>query len=969
MALPAIPPFTRQGLGVHHMASSLDSNSEPTRTTAGHSANRLSQTPSERSISWRRNVALGLLFLSGLTGLTAPGCTCNKTASTAAKKKAEEEEAKKKLKKQKAKPDFEITALTTYPDDPDNVQNFVKPGHWVTITQKMRANNFDFQADYELGATDRDGRPYLVEDTDFHLRHSRPTSLPKGQARTLEMTTYVPRVPRGNAMLSETKKVWLETRLLAARGGNKVNETREGTTELLDYEYFFVVLARESTNFRFLKLTDAVSLPAHGQDSGRVIHYRVILPPTSEFVAIPSHPLTWTSIAYVLWDELDPKSLTTDQQQAMLDWLHWGGQLIINGPDTLDVLKASFLSPYLPVEKTDARDLVADDLRELDAFWSTPSLAEPPADTHLHPRPDRPLLGIAWNVHPEARVIENTGGLVCERRVGGGRIVVTAFPMEDQVMREWKSFDNFLNGCLLRRPGRDFRELANLNDESAQPIWHKLDSGMSNDPRLLSNVRFFTRDIGGDGRANSADDTGQTPGGAPGSRRPSAAVESFAGPQAGRVRPTPTAVGQFSPSTGDANPALEHTIVGGLYNDRDDYRFRGATVDPLSGVGGWNDDSGAAHAVLEAIREAAGIKIPEAAFVLRMVALYLLVLVPVNWGVFRLMGRVEWAWLAVPVIAVVGAIVVIRMAQLDIGFVRSRREVAVLELQGGYNRGHLTRYSLLYSSLSTGYDISFSDPSAVAQPLSKGQPATRGLYQPIRSVDFRRDDQVRLRDFLVSSNSTELLHSEHMLPIEGALSLEGDEPSGWKLHNRGVLTLRDVGLVRRTPAVDRGVNDDSPASIRSFYELAWIGQLAPGSSVDIQFERREGDGIAPFAKPWFEQWESSSVTTRSAANRGEGELSVARLFELALHKMMLGPGDVRLLGWTDEDLPGIKFEPGAAQTTVRTMVVCHLRRGTLPPIERDENVRTDYFAPKPESEDGTNESSNEPSDEPTKPSR
>ncbi len=67
-----------------------------------------------------------------------------------------------------------------------------------------------------------------------------------------------------------------------------------------------------------------------------------------------------------------------------------------------------------------------------------------------------------------------------------------------------------------------------------------------------------------------------------------------------------------------------------------------------------------------------------------MVGLYLLIIVPINWLVFRLAGRVELAWLAVPVLAIGWGVAVVWLAQLDIGFARAETEVAVLEVQNGY---------------------------------------------------------------------------------------------------------------------------------------------------------------------------------------------------------------------------------------------------------------------------------------------
>ena len=84
-------------------------------------------------------------------------------------------------------------------------------------------------------------------------------------------------------------------------------------------------------------------------------------------------------------------------------------------------------------------------------------------------------------------------------------------------------------------------------------------------------------------------------------------------------------------------------------------------------------------------------------------------------------------------IAVVFGVLVVRLAQLDIGFVRSATEFAVLELQGDYPRAHLTRYCALYTSLSTDYTLELSNPTAVGLPFATGsgphgRPATAARH-------------------------------------------------------------------------------------------------------------------------------------------------------------------------------------------------------------------------------------------------
>ena len=113
-----------------------------------------------------------------------------------------------------------------------------------------------------------------------------------------------------------------------------------------------------------------------------------------------------------------------------------------------------------------------------------------------------------------------------------------------------------------------------------------------------------------------------------------------------------------------------------------------------------------------ALKNASGISVPQRSFIVWVVVGYLCLLVPVNWIVFRLLGRVEWAWIAAPLIAIACTVVVIDLAQLNIGFARSRNEIAVVEMQSGYPRVHVARYTALYTSLATRYEFRLDDDPA-----------------------------------------------------------------------------------------------------------------------------------------------------------------------------------------------------------------------------------------------------------------
>ena len=539
--------------------------------------------------------ALMWLVVLGGCALMLPGCSGCRQDPQAAKKEAEDAEKKKKEKK-KEKPAFEFSRLEMVPSDESLLRNFMKPGHTVTATMTAVANMADLRADVESEVTNLEGAPIPMGDTRYHLVMSRPAVLPKGQPKTLEFTFFAPHE------VGETSTLFLRHKLQSARGGSVVYQGSEATRLMPPYQYLFVVLSANPNAYGYLKQIESVR-PAYNEllDEGtELLYYRVVLPTVKDRVPLPSHPFAWTMIAYVLWDGTFADRLTPDQQQAMLNWLHWGGQLIISGPGSLDQLAGSFLAPYLPATSEGAAELKADALQPLNEYWSLTRI-KPKTRLTLDVVPTAPLFGVQLRPQADAQLLAGTGQLVAERRVGRGRIVVTSFGLSAPDVVNWGSFDSFLNNGLLRRPRRVFTA---TQFGSPQTNWADIAS-RQRDPLFVTATRYFTRDVG------------QAVSGSP----------------------------------------------GDVVSAEVDWHADGCDANRSGGIASWSDRSGAAVTAHRALQEAAGISIPKAAFVLRVLLIYLLILVPINWGVFRLWGRVEWAWAAAPLIAIVGAVAVIRMAQ------------------------------------------------------------------------------------------------------------------------------------------------------------------------------------------------------------------------------------------------------------------------------------------------------------------
>ena len=67
------------------------------------------------------------------------------------------------------------------------------------------------------------------------------------------------------------------------------------------------------------------------------------------------------------------------------------------------------------------------------------------------------------------------------------------------------------------------------------------------------------------------------------------------------------------------------------------------------------------------------------------------------------------------------------------------------------------------------------------------------------------------------------------------------------------------------------------------------------------------------------------------------EVNVSRIFDAVIDNLTLAPGEVRLLGVTNQALGNTKFSPASTQTHQRSLVVAHLQMGNFPKIGRDTN--------------------------------
>lgn len=785
-----------------------------------------------------RKAVLALLLAASLV---AGGALCYRwyrpAATTPSPEAAEPE------KKERPKPPVEVVRLGPSLCEPG--LGCYKPGHWTDVLLEARANQSDFRGDLHLTVVDPNGEPQGLAGTQFDLTSSRPLALPKGPSKQIQMPLFFP--------LAATRG-WIDCRGEPRQMGFEF-QRRELLVPMPAYQYYCVVLARQPDRYVYWAHLRSFDPSQDSLASGSILPvFRVVRFRSDTRPPLPSQSLFWTSIAAIVWDDVPPESLSPEQQQALLDWLHWGGRLIVSGPNSLDLLRHSFLAPYLPALAAGQRNLHEAELAPLaNLAGATPRFGRPQP-----PRSPRPWPGVKLALEPEGQYIDGSGQLMAERRVGQGRILATAFHLDDRQWVHWveQGADQVISGTILPFPWSPpadevVQRRAPVRRDNTGPPPGAVPPGM------VSQVRYFSRDSG-------------------------------------------SAAGVYLPPQ-ELTPGYATSLETPADDDER----------PGTGVAAWNDSSEVARDARRTLANAARVKVPDRRFVVSVVALYLLVLVPVNWLFFRLLGHVEWAWAAAPLIALVCAAVVIHLAQLDIGFVRLQTEVAVLEAHGGYPRAHLTRYMALYSSLTTQYDFHFpGDPGALLQPFPKidqVQNYSHGQGETRWHLHHRRDEDTTVSGFLVASSSTGMVHSEQMIELGGEIALAWELGGRYRLVNHTRYTIDQANIARRI----------SPAA----FESAWIESLPPGGSALLEFspcrlaDNRDWAGLP--------QREQSPLT---AQQQEQGAMNLHQLVALAETPAQLQPDEIRLVGLVREPVAGMEIHPAAAQTRAATLLLVHWTR-------------------------------------------
>jgi hypothetical protein len=774
---------------------------------------------------------------------------------------------KKKLIKDKNQPPYEFFRSQVAPFD---VLPYVKAHHWFSLTFELRANEDDYEGFLLTEPVRLLGMPQEV-------RYGREVRLVKEQRARRGLQAMI---PAGDGVIPKAYEVEL-----VRPGALRPDMTWQANLATLPtHQMLIVVLSKDATTkFAAWNRMSAIfpsSIEHEGSDFEKSRYYCVVLPQEPGTPSLSSHPLAWTTISHVIWDNYPTDLLTTAQQDAMLDWLHWGGQLIFSGGAGASYaqIKDSFLGPYLPADATgEAKPLEQKDLEPLSQSYPPPryvNISEDEASRQrprafdasgrgslyyqapapIRPGPKRPVYLSVLEPKPGASTISlgeaSPHRLAVETRIGRGRITMLALNPNEEALLAWPGLDTLVRRVILRRP------------EDPVPGWDVSSAELQQSPlaaRLfgpdLSWYRITSRDAG---------------------VHPKSPAKSLVQPE---QEPNQFARGRPGPPPPSNDP---DTLL--------------SMMSQSQGVADWRDTAMLPRLSRDLLEEASGITIPSSLFVLRVILAYLIMVVPVNWLICRfLLRRREWAWIAVVLVALGFAVAVERVAARDMGYDTAADEIDLIEIQGNYRRAHLTRLFSLYTSGRSRFSISYPDnASALALPLDNGR-SIRG--EDVSRSSFQTTPVPALLNFLVQPRSLAMFRAEEMVTLGGDLRVV-DDGGKRMIVNDSEIELKDAVLIDATKDGDR--------------QERWLGTIAPGASIEI--------GSQPGTPP----------PDRVTADPGPDPSAFLMALRGAWESREEEQGELRLVAWMPTTIKGQVIEPPVDRQRGFTAVVVHLRSGPPP---------------------------------------
>jgi hypothetical protein len=262
-------------------------------------------------------------------------------------------------------------------------------------------------------------------------------------------------------------------------------------------------------------------------------------------------------------------------------------------------------------------------------------------------------------------------------------------------------------------------------------------------------------------------------------------------------------------------------------------------------------------------------ELPSAWFIAGFLGLYILLVVPLNYLVFRRFRRLEWAWLMVPVWAVVFTVAAYHIGAIYQKGTVSLNALSVIEAFPSSTRGRATSFVSVYSPVRRWYDVRFTRGNVF--PLLVGEDGFFGSGLSPRAgqtlaVHYDPDATV-IADILIHHWSQRIVKAAHAVDLGNGVAIDltwDNETLVGTVTNRTPYTILDPALyvMDRRYRLGARLEPDQSRSVPLSYEpcdlprleeeVARLQGMVPYSPRGRAAPRTSGVGeFAPLYRYWL----------------------------------------------------------------------------------------------------------------------
>lgn len=165
-------------------------------------------------------------------------------------------------------------------------------------------------------------------------------------------------------------------------------------------------------------------------------------------------------------------------------------------------------------------------------------------------------------------------------------------------------------------------------------------------------------------------------------------------------------------------------------------------------------------------------ELPSTAFVAMYLGLYIIILVPVNYLVFRSIKRLEWAWFTIPVWALVFAYGAYYIGSFSQHSEIIANQISLIESKPNANFGSSTTFCSVYSPIRKWYSLRFEDPKAFPMLAAENMFRQQNNLASDESLTVSFEPNAnRIDDFLIYHWSQRVFKAQHSVPVGEGVDL------------------------------------------------------------------------------------------------------------------------------------------------------------------------------------------------------